>query len=636
MRRMTLIAVLVSLGLGGLMAAIVIAVERPTTAASAPPYNIILITPDQLRADSMHTYGYDLPDTPNIDKLASQGTVFLRAYSAGSWTTPSFGAVHTGLFPTVHGMGLPPYLSCGNSITRPMVQGEDLNIPAVVNLSPNKPVLAEILKSHGMTTAADNANCWSLFDVLKRGWDSVGFFPGWELTLPDHPNTEDPIYFTAPKTLSWAQNWLSGHKDQRFFLWVHFMEPHSPYNFPKEYDRFSTAEDFPDLNEDTPEGVAKLHSLSQLGNYHAIRRETQLYSDKILYVDDYVGRLLTSIHDLGLDEKSIVILFSDHGELLYSHPEDYNTTDHFSLYDTDVHIPLIVRGPGVLAGRTAETLVSHYDLLPTILDLEGLPPQTPVDGKSFKQVLLGQSSGQVHDYLYGEQFDLLPEFSVRDERYKLIETLPDGSFRCFDHLVDPGEIHNVCSELPKVAVRLREALNAHIQNDISEAKKYPDWQNNLALAVVEQRDSEGLELLAPREEIVSPGSGNSEFQLNGRGLWVVSANSANCEGRLCYSALAGRGLASATWRTEMPLTGEYDVYFKYSGSEGSGQRLATDANLLVKFRQGSLSLSVDQNTNQGRWNFLGRFDHPTYVKLTDLANGPVIAGAIRFLRVDAK
>jgi len=156
----------------------------------------------------MHTYGYDLPDTPNIDKFAAEGTLFYRAYSAGSWTTPSFGAIHTGLFPTVHGMGLPPYLSCGNSITRPMVQGEDLKIPAFVNLSLHKPVLAEVLKSHGMVTAVDNANCWSLFDVIKRGWDSVGFFPGWELTLPGHPETEDPIYFTAPKTLSWAQNWL--------------------------------------------------------------------------------------------------------------------------------------------------------------------------------------------------------------------------------------------------------------------------------------------------------------------------------------------------------------------------------------------------------------------------------------------
>jgi arylsulfatase len=608
--------------------------RHAAAADDVPPYNVILITPDQLRADSMHTYGYDLPDTPNIDKFAAEGTLFYRAYSAGSWTTPSFGAIHTGLFPTVHGMGLPPFLSCGNSITRPMVQGEDLKIPDLVNLSLHKPVLAEVLKGHGMVTAVDNANCWSLFDVIKRGWDSVGFFPGWELTLPGHPATEDPIYFTAPKTLSWAQTWLAAHKGQRFFLWVHFMEPHSPYNFPKEYDRFRTPEDFPDLYEDTPEGVAKLHSLSQLGNYHAIRRETQLYSDKILYVDDYVGQLLRSIHDLGLDSKSIVILTSDHGELLYSHPKDYNTTDHFSLYDTDVHIPLIVRGPGISAGPRVNTIVSHYDLLPTILDLENLPPQPHVDGKSFKDILLGSSSGQIHDYLYGEQFDLVPEFSVRDERYKLIATIPDGSISCFDHLVDPGETHNICPEIPEIAARLKKALSLHLQQDIQEAKAYPDWEDNLALAVLEQRDSKGLELLAPREEVVTPQAGNSEFQLNGRTLWTPSTDSPNCEGGLCYWAPAGRGAASVTWRSEMPLTGKYDVYFKYGGTGQPTQGLATDASLTVKFKQGSLMFAIDENLNQGRWNLVGRFDHPTYVRLTDLANGSVVAGAIRFLRVE--
>lgn len=601
-------------------------------AADLPPYNIILLTSDQMRADSMHTYGYDLPDTPNVDKLAKQGTVFEQAYSAASWTTPSFGSIFTGLFPTVHGMGLPPYQGCGNSITRPMIHGTNLNIPSIVNLSPNKPVLSEVLKAHGMVTAADNANCWSIFDIIRRGWDSVGFFPGWELRVPGHPDVTDPFYFTAAKTLGWAQKWLTTHKGQRFFLWVHFMAPHSPYNFPAGYDRFRTPEDFPYLNENTPAGIAKLHSLAQLGNFRAIRRERELYADKILYVDHYIGQLLNSIHDLGLDDNTFVFFCSDHGELLYSHPKDYNTTDHFSLYDTDAHIPLIVRGPGIPAGRRVSTLVSHYDLMPTILDLENLPPQPHIDGKSFKQVLLGNSTAQIHHYLYGEQLDLVPEFSVRDERYQLIENLQTGKTQCFDQLVDPREKHNICTEVPKIAARMKKALSLHMQRDIRQAKSYPDWKNNLALAVVEQRDSKGLVLLAPRNEIVWPLSGNSQFQLNGRGLWRRS-DTRNCYQGMCYWAPAGRGIASVTWRSEIPLTGEYDIFFKYGGT---GQHLATNASMTVKFRQGSLAISVDENSNQGRWNLLGRFDHPKYVKLTNLADGPVVAGAIRFLRVEKK
>jgi hypothetical protein len=84
---------------------------------------------------------------------------------------------------------------------------------------------------------------------------------------------------------------------------------------------------------------------------------------------------------------------------------------------------------------------------------------------------------------------------------------------------------------------------------------------------------------------------------------MASTDIQNCEGALCYWAAPGRGVASVTWRSEMPLTGEYDIYFKYGGTGQPTQRLANDANLTVKFRQGSLSFSIDQNMNQGRWNW---------------------------------
>jgi arylsulfatase A-like enzyme len=184
-----------------------ICIEKPLCQAadSQPPYNIILVEPDQLRADSMHTYGYNLPDTPNLDALAAQGTVFLRAYSAGTWTTPSVGAIFTGQFPTVHGMTLPPFLGCGPSITRPMLAGGLPDLPQSVTLSSLKPTLPEILKTHAMITAADNSNCWSFFDLAHRGWDSFKFFSGFQLLTPEHPETEDPSYNTAPGTLAWAK-----------------------------------------------------------------------------------------------------------------------------------------------------------------------------------------------------------------------------------------------------------------------------------------------------------------------------------------------------------------------------------------------------------------------------------------------
>ena len=182
--------------------------SRRAAAEDAPPYNIILLTPDQLRADYMHTYDYPLPDTPNMDAFASQGTVFTRAYSAGPWTTPSFGAILTGMFPTVHGMTLPPYQGCGSSIIHPMLEGGFPSLPDYLILSAHKPILPELLRVHGVTTAVDNANCWSIWDVLQRGWDQLKFFAGYESVVEGHPDLNSPFYLTAPKTLAWASNSL--------------------------------------------------------------------------------------------------------------------------------------------------------------------------------------------------------------------------------------------------------------------------------------------------------------------------------------------------------------------------------------------------------------------------------------------
>src|SRR5208282_5379311 len=119
--------------------------QAPATA----PYNVLLLTPDQMGADFMHTYGYPSPDTPNLDELAREGVVFLHGYSAGSWTTPSFGSILTGMFPTVHGMTLPPPESCGGEIARALLSGNIPPVPDFLTLSSQKLVLPQLLKPYG-------------------------------------------------------------------------------------------------------------------------------------------------------------------------------------------------------------------------------------------------------------------------------------------------------------------------------------------------------------------------------------------------------------------------------------------------------------------------------------------------------
>jgi hypothetical protein len=480
-----------------------------------------------------------------------------------------------------------------------------------------------------MATGADNANCWSFFDLADRGWDSFKFLPGYEMPVPDHPDDNDPFYLTAPQTLSWAQQWLAAHQRQHFFLWVHFMEPHSPYNAPRDYDRFETPDEFPNAYEDNASDSRKLHSLAKIGNVHAIKRLQQLYAAKVMYVDHYVGELMTALRRLDLDRNTIVILVSDHGQLLYSHPEDFNTDDHRSVYDADVHIPLIFSGPGIPAGRRVNAIASHYDLLPTILDFENLPPPTPVDGTSLKAVILAHSP-RAHEYVYCEETSLEPQYSIRDERYKIIESLRSGKIQCFDTGVDPNEKRDICSDIREQAASLKQALDAHIQTMIQEAKSYPDWEDNISLAVIEQRESKALRTLSPEDLTVEPGEG-ADSQLTGH-LWSLSSDSRNCRG-LCYWAPPGSDTASMVWRFDTPMIGDYEIFVWYGGTGQTGQSLATNANFTLRFKGGTLSFPIDQNRNQGKWNLLGRFHDPLDVELTNRADGPVVAGAVRFRRL---
>jgi hypothetical protein len=165
---------------------------------------------------------------------------------------------------------------------------------------------------------------------------------------------------------------------------------------------------------------------------------------------------------------------------------------------------------------------------------------------------------------------------------------------------------------------------------MQEAKSYPDWEDNLALAVIEQRDSRGLLTLAPREHTVRPLRG-ADYQLSGY-AWSVSTGAGDCPG-VSYWAQPGDDEASVTWRSDTPLTGEYDISVCYGGPAETGRPLATNANFIVRFKGGTLSYPIDQIQSQGHWILLGRFHNPVSVQLTNRGDGPVVAGTVRFVRV---
>jgi hypothetical protein len=233
---------------------------------------------------------------------------------------------------------------------------------------------------------------------------------------------------------------------------------------------------------------------------------------------------------------------------------------------------------------------------------------------------------------YAEETAIEPQYSIRNQQYKLIESLRTGKVQCFDNINDPEEQRDICFQIPREAAQLKQALDIHLKDMIAQAKSYSDWENNVALAVIEQRDSRSLRDLAPAEQVITTDSGEPWIQLNGR-IWSLSDHLQNCEDA-CYWAPPGPSDASAIWRFDTPLIGKYQVLIKYGRSSLSEQRFATNANFTVRFKGGTLSFPIDQNRNQGQWNVLSTFDDPIQVELNNQADGPVVAGAVRFTRVE--
>ena len=163
---------------------------------------------------------------------------------------------------------------------------------------------------------------------------------------------------------------------------------------------------------------------------------------------------------------------------------------------------------------------------------------------------------------------------------------------------------------------------------IKQAKSYPDWRDNIGLAVVEQRDSESLSILAPRNLTVGP-NGSASFQLRRQG-WSLAKDVAGCP-YPCYWSAPGPIPATVVWRFDTPMTGEYAVFIQY-GDLGRPQ--AKKAIYTVRFKGGTLSFPIDQNRDRNRWVLLGRFHDPLSLKLTNLADGPVVAGSVQFRRVE--
>jgi len=348
---------------------------------SPPRPNILLVTFDTVRADHVG-YAVGRPGlTPMLDALAERGVWFSTCFASQPLTLPSHTSIMTGLEPYHHGVR-----NNGTYVVPPDVEtlAERLGQTDYVT---HAIVSAFVLDSQfGLDQGFDSYD-----DDLSAGPQQKMFM------FKEVPATE-----TASKAIRWLQQ--GRPPDEPFFLWLHFFDPHADYQPPAQ-----VAAHFPG----------------------------QPYRAEIAYADLELGRILASLEDLGLIEKTLVVFTSDHGESLGEHGE---RTHGIFVYDATTKVPLLLAGPGVPTGDRVDDLVRTIDIVPTILDLLGLGGESDLDGASLQPLWNGD-----HEERTAYSETLMPRLnfgwselrSLRDDRYKVIEApRPEA----YDLNSDPGEL----------------------------------------------------------------------------------------------------------------------------------------------------------------------------------------------------
>jgi arylsulfatase A-like enzyme len=373
-----------------------------------PALSFVVITVDSLRADHLASYGYRRRTAPRIEALAREGFVFDSAFSQAPWTKPSVASLFTSVYIAVHDV-----------LYTKRVAGESARSSV---LSPKFLTLAEALHSHGFATGGFGHKMH-----LRPEFGFAQGFDGYDMDK-DHA---DEVTLAAVK-------WLRHDDPDRFFLYMHYDDTHYPYDPPMASRTFTTHEPRMRLTGDVRKAFrAKKVTLTAAD----IEEQVDLYDDAILYTDAYIGRLLDSIRDMGYGNL-LVVLIGDHGEEFLDHGD---ITHDQSLYDELVHVPLIVGGSGLptaARGRRYPGPAQLIDIMPTILDVAGLPRPPGLQGRSLKNALAGTPGDPPGTLVFSQRRDITDkDFSVMvsDGRWKLIETPETGGVALYDRLADPRE-----------------------------------------------------------------------------------------------------------------------------------------------------------------------------------------------------
>jgi len=375
-----------------------LAITAGLNAQTAKP-SVVIVTIDTLRADHLGCYGYRAGQTPNLDNLARSAVRFTRAFTPVPITLPAHSALFTGSFPMATGM----HDFSGNKLPSSAV------------------TIASVLHEHGYATAAflGAAVLDSRFG-LNRGFDT--YFDHFDFDRLNETNL-DAIKRPGDQVLDNVLAWFKTNPREPFFLWVHLYDPHYPYTPPEPY---------------------------------ASRFAHSPYDGEIAFADAAVGRLLTFLKDTGRYDSTLLVVAADHGEGLGEHGEK---THGFFVYNSTLHVPLLVKVPGV-APRTVEREVSLVDVMPTVLQALRLPIPPSVQGRSLLGDIEGRTSDRVSN-LYSETYLPLLHFrwsALRGLEANGLKYIEAPRPELYDTRTDPHETKNLLASQQALAHEMQGRL----------------------------------------------------------------------------------------------------------------------------------------------------------------------------------
>ena len=411
---------------------------KETQVAKRKP-NLLLIGIDSLRRDHMSLHGYHHLTTPHLDKFAAGGTVFENCFSPHVPTTSGYGSMLTGR-------------DCfGTNCVALRHRGE---------MAEGVPTLAEVLAKEGYSTT-----CVGFRNAAGRGFETYIDFEGWGPGADGRSHKAESLNDVAIPEL----RRLAG-ADKPFFLFVRHMDPHSPYLPPRPFDRaFYCGDEFDPANK----SMEPVFAFKPFCDYLASWMPAGLtdkdyviaqYDGAVAYMDACIQNIFAELTGLRLDENTLVVVDSDHGETLYDHDCYF---DHHGIYEPTLVVPLVLRLPGRVPGglRLAGNALLQ-DVMPTVLDILGVKAKIKFDGQSLLPEMKGRRRKPSTEF-YITECTWMRKHGWRTPQWKLIHALePDFHFKpeveLYNLVDDPEENRNLAGREKKVVAMLEERMQAWI------------------------------------------------------------------------------------------------------------------------------------------------------------------------------